>query len=134
MLVGSPIGDDGVVLLARSGGFPSVEELHIGAIGLTGRAARALAREAVGLDHLERLELGEVPAEGSQIGARDGSGVSDAGVEELARSPHLPALRRIERGKEHRFVPGGREGREVIEILRADGRVVESWIYHSIWP
>ncbi|HRH00378.1 MAG TPA: hypothetical protein PLR99_29240 [Polyangiaceae bacterium] len=134
VLVGNPIGDEGVALLARSGGFPSVTELCLGASGLSDKGARALAQEAVGLDHLERLDLGEVPAESDRVGARDGSGVSDAGVEELARSPRLPALRTIDRGKEHRFVPGGREGRELIEIRRADGRVVESRITHSIWP
>ncbi len=133
VLVGSPIGDAGVALLARSGAFPRARELHLGATGLTDRGARALARQAVGLDHLERLDLGEVPGEGSPIGARANSGVSDAGVDEIARSPRLPALRRIERGKEHRF-PGGREGRELVEISRADGRIVESSIYHSIWP
>jgi hypothetical protein len=134
VLAGTPIGDEGVAFLARSGGFPSVTELHLGATGITDRGARALAQEAVGLDHLERLDLGDVPAESSRIGARDDSGVSDAGVEALARSLRLPALRTIDRGKEWRFVPGGREGREVIEIRRADGRVVESRIYHLIWP
>lgn len=134
VLVGTPIGDDGVAFLARSGGFPSVTELHLGATGITDKGARALAQDAVGLDHLERLDLGDVPAESSRIGARDDSGVSDSGVEEIARSLRLPALRRIDRGKEYRFVPGGREGREIIEIRRADGRVIESCIYHLIWP
>lgn len=134
VLAGTPIGDDGVAFLARSGGFPSVTELYLGATGITDKGARALAQEAVGLDHLERLDLGDVPAESSQIGARDDSGVSDAGVEEIARSPRLPALRTLDRVKEYRFAPGGREGREIVELRRADGRVVESCLFHMMWP
>ncbi len=128
------IGDGGVAHLARSGAFPSLVELHLGA-GVTDRAASLLAREAVGLERLERLDLGEVPAEGTKIGARDGSGVGDAVVRALARSPRLPALRTISRSKEYRaYATGAREGPERISIERDDGSVVESVIHHSIWP
>jgi hypothetical protein len=33
-----------------------------------------------------------------------------------------------------RFVPEGREDREIVEIQRPDGRVVKSIIDHTIWP
>ena len=75
--------------------------------------------------------LGDVAADGPP--AR--SGVSDAAVRTLARSPHLPALRRITRGQEHRaYTDGAREGPETTPIHRDDGRVVESIIHHAIWP
>jgi uncharacterized protein (TIGR02996 family) len=134
VLTNNRIGDHGVAHLARSGAFPSLTELQLADTRLTDAGARLLAHQAVGLEHLEHLELGDVPAEGSDIGARDKSGVSDAVVRELARSPRLPALRSITRGKEYRHRIDGREGREVVPIQRDDGRVVESIILHTMWP
>ncbi|MCB9560180.1 MAG: hypothetical protein H6708_07195 [Kofleriaceae bacterium] len=133
-LTRAPLGDDGVAYLARSGGFPAVTELALGGTGMTDAGAIAVARQAVGLDHLAVLDLGDVPAESDARGPRDPAGVSDRGVDELARSPRLPALRRIVRGHEHRMPCQGRDDTEIVAIRRADGRVVEAVIYHTIWP
>ena len=128
------IGNDGLEQLARSGAFPELVELNLGGTGLTDAGAYALAEHAVGLDKLETISLGDVPREASNIGAMDEFGISDDGVRALALSPRLPALHTITRSKEYRNSFDGREGREVIPITRPDGRVVESIIYHSIWP
>jgi hypothetical protein len=135
LLVGVRIRDDGLAKIARSGGFPALVELNVGGTGITDIGAYALAEHAVGLDHLETISLGDVPRERDDIGATDEFGVSDDGVRALALSPKLPALRTITRSKEYRHTPPeSREEREVIPITRPDGRVVESVIYHSIWP
>ncbi|MCE9578353.1 MAG: hypothetical protein K8W52_34820 [Deltaproteobacteria bacterium] len=126
--------DEGVAYLARSGGFPAVTELGLGGTSMTDTGARLFAQGAVGLDRLETLDLGDVPAEPDRFGARDPSGVSDAGVELIACSSRLPALCRIIRRHEHRQPGSYREDTEIIAIARADGRVVESIIEHSIWP
>ncbi|MEZ4448452.1 MAG: TIGR02996 domain-containing protein [Nannocystaceae bacterium] len=134
VLSGCRVGDDGVARLARSGAFPGLCALQLAGTGLTDVGARALARESVGLERLERLDLGDVPGDGGSSGALDRSGVSDGLVRELARSPRLPALRTISRTREHRRSAEGREGREVVAIARDDGRVVESIVLHSLWP
>lgn len=133
------IGDAGVAHLARSGAFPSLVALALEGAGVTDAGARVLAHEAAGLDQLEQLSLGEVPAEAPNIGARDGSGVSRAVVLELARSSRLPALRSITQSREYRIgQPGAHddrgEGTEVIPLERPDGRVVEWCVFHMIWP
>jgi uncharacterized protein (TIGR02996 family) len=133
VLNGNRIGNGAAAYLATSTAFPDLVELQLHATGLTDAGASALA----GATHLEKLEvlvLGDVPAEASNIGATDGSGVSDAGVNALAHSERLPALRAIVRDKEYRHTYDGREERESIPIQRADGHVVESIIWHSIWP
>lgn len=134
MLSGPRVGDADVAHLARAGAFPALTELELAGTALTNVGARALANEAVGLERLERLDLGDVPAEGSNVGARDGSGVSDDVVAELARSPRLPALCSITRAKEYRHTFDGHEGREVTVIQCEGGRVVESIVFHMIWP
>lgn len=133
VLNGVRIGDDGIEHLARSGAFPNLVDLQISGTGITDRGAFALA-DGSGLDKLEVIDLGDVPREADHIGARDGSGVSDDGVRALALSPRLPAIREIHRGKEYRHSFDGHEGRESMPIQRPDGRVVESVIFHSIWP
>ncbi len=116
-----------VRLVATSRAFPALVTLLIGSGGLTDRGVRALAAEAVALDHLEDVDLGE--------GERDELRISDEAVEALARSPRLPALRKITRGIEHHvYRPGAREGTDVTRIERADGRVVESVLQHTVWP
>jgi hypothetical protein len=132
-LAWTALHDTGVAYLARSGGFPSVIELKLGRTGMTDEGATALATTSVGLDFLETLDLGDVPEEPNRWGTHDRSGVSDHGVDELARSSRLPALRRIIRRKDHR-PPSYRNDTEIIEIRRADGRVVESVIEHSSSP
>lgn len=141
-LVLPAIGDAGIAHLARSGAFPALVALDLERARITDAGARVLAHEAVGLDQLEQLALGDVPAEAPNIGARDDAGVSRAGVLELARSPRLPALRSITQSREYRLGWGGGsahpedhgEGPEVISVGREDGRVVEWTIFHSIWP
>lgn len=128
------IGDAGVAHLARSGAFPSLTKLDLADTGITDKGAHAIAQRSAGLAKLEHLILGDVPAEADDIGARDDSGVSDAAVDELARSPRLPALRTIVRYKEYRRRNDGREERETIPIALDDGRVVEHIIFHRIWP
>lgn len=118
------IGDDVIAHVARSGAFPALVELDLDGTGITDDGARVLAREAVGLEQLAAIDLGEVPG-----------GVGDAAIEELARSPRLPSLRTIVRGWEHRpYTEHAREEKEVVSIRRADGRVVESIIHHWIFP
>jgi len=126
------LDDEAVAYLARSGGFPAVTELGLGGTGMTDRGARSLAHGAVGFELLETLDLGDVPAEPDRFSTP--CGVSDAGVEVIARSSRLPALRRIIRRHEHRQPGNYREDTERIAIPRADGRVVESIIEHTIWP
>lgn len=113
--------------VATSRAFPALVALSIGSWDLTDRGVRALATEAVGLDHLEEVDLGE--------GERDQLKISDDAVEALARSPRLPALRKITRGIEHHVYGGAaRDGTEVTRIERPDGRVVESVLHHTVWP
>ncbi len=124
----SLIGDAGVEHLIRSGAFPSLVELR--APGITNDAALSLAREAVGLDHLEIMDLDDAPSE-----RNGGRGVSDWAALAIARSTRLPAVRRIERGYEHHcYADGAREDTETLPIARDDGRTVESVIWHRIWP
>ena len=113
--------------VARSRAFPALITLFIGAAGLTDRGVRALATQAVELEHLEEVDLGE--------GERDQLRISDEAVELLARSRRLPALRKITRGIEHHVYGGSaRDDVEVKRIERDDGRVVESVIHHTVWP
>lgn len=133
MLAWTALRDEGVAYLARSGGFPSVTELRLGRTGMTDKGAAALAQTAVDLDLLETLDLGELPEEPNPWGWQHRSGVSDRGVDEIARSSRLPALRKIIRRKDHR-PPSYRDDNEIIEIQRPDGHVVESIIEHSSSP
>ena len=126
------LDDEAVAFLARSGGFPAVIELGLGGTGMTDRGARSLAHGAVGFELLETLDLGDVPTEPDRFSTP--CGVSDVGVEVIARSSRLPALCRIIRRHEHRQPGSYREDTERIAIRRADGRVVESIIEHTIWP
>lgn len=131
------LGDAGVAQLAACGQLPALAALELDEAGLTDAGAHALASTAVMLDHVAQLALGEVPRAGDGVGAQDDTGVSDAGVEALARSPRLPGLRSITRTKTYRHGAGGsdaRDERQVTPIRRADGRVVESIVLHSLWP
>lgn len=120
-------GDRVIRLVATSRAFPSLVALSIGSGGLTDRGVLALATEAVGLDRLEEVDLGE--------GERDQLRISDGAVEDLAHSPRLPALRKIARGIEHHVYGGAaRDDTEVTRIERHDGRVVESVLIHTVWP
>lgn len=121
-LSGTRIGDAGLVHLARSGAFPSVVELSLDDIGMTDDGIRSFAREAIGLDRLERVSLGDMR-----------NGIGDAAVEELARSPRLPALRTIMRSWEHRPYTES-ERTEVVQLRGHDERIVESIIEHWIFP
>jgi hypothetical protein len=132
-LAWTALGDEGVAYLARSKGFPSVTEIKLGRTGMTDEGATALAQKAVGLDLLETLDLGDLPEEPNPWGWQDRSGVGDRGVEEIARSTRLPALRRIIRRKDHR-PPSYCDATVVTEIRRADGHVVELIIEHSSSP
>lgn len=124
------VGDDVVADLARAGTFPSLVGLYVGATGITDTGASVLAREAVGLERLETLHLGHVPASRKAT-----TSVSADVVRDLAHSPRLPALRSIVQHQEHHvYTDGAREDREVIPIERGDGRVVEWIIDHTIWP
>ncbi len=121
------IGDEVAALVATSRAFPALETLNLAASGLTDLGVLTLATEAVALDRLEQVHLGE--------GERDRLGISDEAVEALARSSRLPALRRITRGIEHHVYGGSaRDDIEVTRFRRDDGRVVESVLAHSIWP
>ncbi|MBL8621173.1 MAG: TIGR02996 domain-containing protein [Myxococcales bacterium] len=131
------LGDAGVAQLAACGQLPALTELDLHGADITDAGARALATTAVGLDHVAHVALGEVPRAGDGIGAQDETGVSDAAVDALARSPRLPGLRSITRTKTYRHGAGGadaRDDREVTPIRHADGRVVESIVVHSLWP
>lgn len=114
--------DELVAIIATSGAFPALVELRL---ACTDASAHAIATTAIGLDHLERIDFAE--------GRRDELAVSDAAVEQLARSPRLPALRKITRGIEHHvYSEGSRDDTEVTTIKRDDGRAIESVVYHSI--
>lgn len=121
-LSGTRIGDDGLVHLARSGKFPSVVQLSLGSTNITDDGIRRFADEAVGLERLEEISLGDMKY-----------GIGDDAVEYLAKSPRLPALRRIHRSWEHR--PYTEDERvEVVQLRGHDERVVESIINHWIFP
>jgi uncharacterized protein (TIGR02996 family) len=125
------IGDAFAAFLATSGALPALVELAIGGARISDVGAHALAADAVGLDALATIHLGEVPK--ADDAAR--GGVSDAAVEELARSPRLPALRTITREVTHRaYAAGAREETETFEIRRGDGQIVTSKLFHGIWP
>jgi len=124
LLSGTRIGDSGLAHLARCGAFPSLVQLSLAGTGITDDGVCAFARDAVGLDHLEDISLGDIP-----------NGIGDEAVAELARSPHLPALRTIVRTLEHRpYSEGASEDTEVVQLRGHDERVVESIIHHSIFP
>lgn len=115
-------GDEVLGYLARCGALPRLEAIHLDNVSLTDAGARTLARHAVGLAHLIRLELGAVVLS-SQV------------MEELARSPRLPALRTITRSREHRpSAEEARDGEDRTAIQREDGAVVESIVRHWIFP
>lgn len=52
-----------------------------------------------------------------------------------ARGDHIRLAVKLEKRDEHHVYTGGaREDTETIPITRADGRIVESVIWHRIWP
>lgn len=117
-------GDELAELFATCGAFPLLVDANL---GITDAGVYALASKAIGLDHLESINL---PGED-----RDKAGVSDIAVETLARSTRLPSLRKISRSVTHHvYSAGARDDTEVIPIQRADGRIVESIIGHNLWP
>lgn len=124
ILSGAALGDDGLDHLARSGGFPALTTLSLGATGITDAGARAFADHAVHLDHLESIDLGEVAD-------AYGPAIRDVGIAALARSSRLPALRTISRMKTLRNTfecPPD----EMTQIVRDDGQIVEATISYDI--
>lgn len=125
------LGDAVAELLAPARAFPKLVVLDLGGSGIGDAGARALATQAVELDALEILHLGDA------VGSHDASvgGVSDAAVDMLARSPRLPALRQITRCFTHHvYAAGARDDQETTTIERDDGRVVQSTLSHFLWP
>lgn len=124
-------GDAFAALVATSRAFPRLVELDLGGASVSDVGARALATEAVGLDALETIHLGDAP------GSRNAhfGGVNAGAAEELARSTRLPALRRVTRSFTHHVMAeGATERDETIAVVRADGRIVELVMFNLCWP